>query len=352
MEIKKIQEADLRNKKVLLRVDFNVSIKNGAVKEKFKIESCKKTLDYLISMNCKVALLSWLGRPGGKKDPGLSLNQISDDAESILGYKIKFVSDCVGKEIGETMSELKNNEVALLENVRFYSEEGDVETGTEYDDIFSQKMAAGFDVFVNDAISVSHRNQASVAGVAKFLPSYAGLQLQKEVEEFEKIKNSPKHPAVAVIGGAKIETKLPIIKFFEEKYDYVLVGGKIANEAIDQKIEFGKKVILPTDWIDDRFDIGPKTISKFKDILSSAETIVWNGPMGKFEEESYSKGTQEIFDAIISSGAYSVVGGGETLEILEKNNAMEKISFVSTGGGAMLEYLGGGKMPGIEALKS
>jgi len=351
MQLKKIQEYDLRSKRILLRVDFNVSVENGKIKEKFKIESCKETLDYLIGMNCKIAMLSWLGRPGGKKDPKFSLEQISDDVEKLLGYEIKFVSECEGEKVKNIVNNLGNKEVALLENVRFYSGEGDVESGTEYNQSFAQKIAANFDVFVNDAISVSHRNQASVVGVAKFIPSYAGFKLQKEVEEFEKIRNNSQHPAVAIIGGAKIETKLPVIKFFEQIYDYVLVGGKIANEAADRKIDFGRKVILPEDYSGERLDIGPKTIEKFSEVIKNAKTIVWNGPLGKFEDKEYAKGTQAVFEAIISSGAYTVVGGGETLEILEKNSAMNKVNFVSTGGGAMLEYIGGGQMPGIEVLK-
>jgi phosphoglycerate kinase len=175
--------------------------------------------------------------------------------------------------------------------------------------------------------------------------------LQKEIVEMEKVKNNFAHPAIAIIGGAKIETKLPVIKFFESIYDFVLVGGKIANEALDQKINFSEKVILPVDFIDNRLDIGPKTIAKFKEIISSAKTIIWNGPLGKFEEERYALGTYEILDGILKyKNIYTVVGGGETLEALEKRNAMESVGFVSTGGGAMLEYLGGEEMPGIEAL--
>jgi len=353
--MKKIQEAQLENKKVLLRVDFNVALENGRVKEGFKIAATKETVEYLLEKKAKVALISHLGRPAhiatqnvaGKPegfDEKLSLSQITDDVQNILGVKIKFINDCLGESIEENLNNLKDDEILLLENVRFYS--GDEEN----DNDFSQKLSDGFDIFVNDAFSVCHRDQASVTGVAEILPSYAGLRLQKEIEEMEKIKNSFERPAVAIIGGAKIETKLPVIKFFEEKYDYVLVGGKIANEALDQKIEFSKKVILPTDFIDDRLDIGEKTLTKFKEIISQAKAIVWNGPTGKFEEEKYAVSSNEVLRAVLNSEAYTIVGGGETLEILEKNNAIDKISFVSTGGGAMLKYLGGEKMPGIEAL--
>ena len=340
-----MQDENLANKRVLLRVDFNVAVEKGKVKEKFKIEAAKETLEYLLEKKCKVALVSHFGRPEGKINSDFSLEQIKDDAENTLGVKIFFIQDCLSGEIRSEMDVLSEREILLLENVRFYPEE-------ESNDVaFAQKLASNFEIFINDAFSVSHRDQASVTGVVKILPSFAGLRLQKEVEEMEKIKNNFEKPAVAIIGGAKIETKLPVIKFFEKKYDYVLVGGKIANEALDQKIEFGKKVILPSDFVDDRLDIGPETLEKFKEIIKSAKTIVWNGPMGKFEKEKYATSSNEILKAILEGQAYVVIGGGETLEILEKNNALDKINFVSTGGGAMLDYLGGNAMPGIEALK-
>jgi phosphoglycerate kinase len=342
--MKKIQEAQLENKKVLLRVDFNVALENGKVKEIFKIKAAQETINYLLEKKSKVALISHLGRPNGEKKLEFSLGQMINDVQDVLGVKIKFVSDCIGGEVFKAIESLSDGEIALLENVRFYA--GDEDN----DENFSKDLAVGFDIFINDAFSVCHRDQASVTGVTKFLPSYAGLRLQKEVEEMEKIKNNFERPAVAIIGGAKIETKLPVIKFFEEKYDNILVGGKIANEALDQKIQFGEKVILPVDFVDDRLDIGEKTLEKFKEIISRAKTIAWNGPTGKFEEEKYAVSSNEVLKAVLISSAYTVVGGGETLEILEKNNAMEKINFVSTGGGAMLEYLSGGKMPGIEVL--
>lgn len=342
--MKKIQDVDLENKKVLLRVDFNVALENGDVKEKFKIESAKETIDYLLGKKAKVALISHLGRPKGEVNPEFSLEQIVDDVQDILEVKIKFISDCISKERAESLENLSDGEIILLENVRFYP--GDEKN----DDEFARKLAQDFNIFVNDAFSASHRDHASVTGVAKILPSYAGIRLQKELFEMEKIKNSFARPAVAIIGGAKIETKLPVISFFEKNYDNILVGGRIANEALDQEINFSEKVILPVDFVDDRLDIGPESLEKFQEIISTAKTIVWNGPTGKFEDEKYALSSNEILQSVLESGAYTVVGGGETLEILEKNNATSKISFVSTGGGAMLEYLGGGEMPGIKCL--
>jgi len=297
-----------------------------------------------LNKNCKVAMLTHFGRPEGKINPEFSLSQMVSDAEEILATHLEFVPDCVGAEVASAMENMQGGAL-LLENVRFHA--GDETNEAE----FAGKLAENFDVFIQDAFSVSHRNHASVVGVSKILPSCAGFRLLEEIHEMTIIKEHPIAPAVAIIGGAKIETKLPVIKFFEEKYDYVLVGGKIANEAIDQKIEFSEKVILSIDFIGERLDIGPKTLEKFKEIIASAKMIVWNGPTGKFEDEKYAKSSNEILQAVIDSGAFVVVGGGETIEVLEKNHALDAISFVSTGGGAMLDYLAGAPMPGIEALK-
>ena len=343
--IRKIQNANIENKKVLLRVGFNVEVEKGEIKEKFKIESAKDTLNYLLKRKAQVALVSHLGRPGGKIEPKFSLAPLVNKIEEILKCKIKFIPNCIGKEVLENVANLKKGTVILLENVRFYKGE------RENNIAFAKKLATGFDIFVNDAFSVSHRDQASVTGVTKFLPSYAGLRLQKEIEEMKKIKQNSLFPSVAIVGGAKIATKLPMIKFFESRYDYILVGGKIANEILDQKLEFSQKVILPVDFAQSHLDIGNKTIAKFEKIILKAKMIIWNGPLGKFEEKKYAVGSEAILKAIIKSGAYSVIGGGETIEILQRNKSMDKVSFISTGGGAMLAYLSGEKMPGIEVLE-
>jgi phosphoglycerate kinase len=340
-----IQDADLEDKKVLFRVDFNVAIENGKVMESFKIKACQETLNYLLEKKAKVTLISHLGRPEGKVDQEFSLAQMKVAIEEILGIKLKFISDCVGIKVKKALEGIESREVLLLENVRFYEGE---ETN---DENFAGKLAENFDIFINDAFSVCHRDQASVTVVAKILPSFAGLWLQKEIKNLDKVKTHPESPSVAIIGGAKIETKLPLIKKFEEFYDHILVGGKIANEAHDQKMEFSSKVLMPLDFAQDRMDIGPKTIEEFKKIISPAKTIVWNGPMGKFETKPYDTGTKEVLEAVIKSGAFTLMGGGESVQILEENNALDKISFVSTGGGAMLEYLSGNKLPGIEVLK-
>ena len=345
---------NLKDKKVLLRVDFNVSLEKGKIKDKFKIEAAKESLDFLLDQGAKVAMLSHFGRPthnvshneagrleGFQKE--FSLSQIQNEVADILGREIVFVPDCLGEKVSQA---LDDNNLLLLENVRFYS--GEEENSEE----FAKKLSENFDIFVNDAFSVCHRNQASVTGVTKFLESYAGRNLQKEVVELSHIRKDFARPAVAVIGGAKIETKLPVINFFKDIYDFVLVGGKVANEALDSKEDFGEKVLLPVDFVDDRLDIGSDTIARFKKIIEEAKTIVWNGPMGKFEEERYASGTEEIYQAIVENQeAVKVTGGGETLEILEKKNSFDKFTFVSTGGGAMLEYITKGTLPGLEVLK-
>lgn len=345
MEVKKINDTALAGKKVLLRVDFNVAIEDGHIQEEFKIKAPVESVKYILNKKAKLALITHLGRPEGERDEKYSLRQIVGDAERVLGVKIKFVPDCIGAEVRTALEELPEGEVLLLDNVRFHKEE------EENDPEFAQKLAENFEVFVNDAFSVCHRDQASVTGVTKFLESYAGFRLQKEIEEMDKIKNNEAHPAVAIIGGSKIETKLPLIAVLEKNYDQILVGSKVAIEAAEKNISFSNKVVLPTDYAGDGLDIGEETIAKFREIILGAKAIVWNGPLGKFEEKPYDRGTVEILRAIVESGAFSAVGGGESVEALEKNGLLEKISFVSTGGGAMLEYLSGNQMPGIEAVR-
>ncbi|MDD3498036.1 MAG: phosphoglycerate kinase [Candidatus Moranbacteria bacterium] len=358
MELKKIQDANLKGKNVLVRVDFNVPLKKGGgIEETYKIRSAKATVDHILSKEGAVTLISHLGRPleqhkdnlgSGIESMGeFSLKKIIPDARDILGVDIKLISSCDSNVIKKSRKESGDeNRVFLLENIRFYKEE------EENDENFSADLAENFDIFINEAFSVCHRAHASVVGVAKNLPSYAGFHLQREVENLERVKNYPEHPAVAIIGGAKIETKLPLIKSLSDNYDFILVGGKIANEAIDQGIKFDEKVILPFDFADaDRFDIGPKTIDKFIEVIDQAETIVWNGPMGMFEKEPFDRGTRKILEAVIGSGAFAVVGGGESIQAIEQGGFMDKLSFVSTGGGAMLEFLSGEKMPGLEVLE-
>lgn len=346
MNLRSVRDMDVAGKKVLFRVDFNVELNEKRdVREKYKVESAKYTLEYLLSQGAKVALLTHLGRPEGKPDPAFSVRDIADDVERILARKVRFVDDCVGEKVENALRDLTSDEVVLLENVRFYP--GDETNDPE----FSKLLAAPFDLFVNGAFSVCHRDQASVTGVTRFLPSSAGLHLLDEVKHLTDARERPIRPAVAIIGGAKIETKLPIIRMFEEKYDRVLVAGKVACEAEDEKIAFSDKVLLPEDYASDRQDIGRKTLLRFREEILQAKTIVWNGPLGKFENPEYAAGTNMVLQSIIESGAFSIVGGGETIIALEEAGVFQKISFVSTGGGAMLEFLSGEPLPGLLVLE-
>lgn len=343
--MRKLHEAEVSGKKVLVRADFNVAVENGQAKESFKLEAARETVQYLLEQGAKVAVVSHLGRPDGQVKSEFSLGQLISDISVALGVKVRFVPDCVGMAVKEALEICPDDEVLLLENVRFYAGE------EKNDPDFAEQLSANFEVFVNDAFSVCHRDQASVTGVAKILPSYAGLWLQREVENLERVVDDPQHPAIAIIGGAKIETKLPLIHKFEKNYDWILVGGRIANEVMDQKLNFSGKVVLPVDFAEERKDIGPKTIELFKSKILGAKTVIWNGPMGKFEERPFNLGTQAVLESILESEAYSLMGGGESVQMLEEQGVMEKISFVSTGGGAMLEYLSGNAMPGLQALE-
>lgn len=347
MRLRSVRDEDVSGKKVVVRVDFNVELnENRDVREKYKVEAALATVDFLLSNGAQVALLTHLGRPEGKPSDEFSVRHIADDAERILGRKIVFISECTGAAVGRALMNLAPNKVLLLENVRF-------SPGDEMnDEVFARDLAAHFDLFVNDAFSVCHRDQASVTGITKFLPSVAGLHLLEEVRRLTEVRDHPTHPAIAVIGGAKIETKLPLIRTFEQKFDRVLVAGKVACEAQDQHVEFSSKVLLPEDYALDRQDIGPETILRFREELLSAKTVIWNGPLGKFENPEYEAGTKAVLEAIVESGAVSVVGGGETIIALEKAGALGKISFVSTGGGAMLEFLSGDILPGLSALEN
>lgn len=333
-------------KKVLLRADFNVAIDNGQIKEEFKLKACKASVDYIAAQkDAKLAIISHLGRPDGEVKQEFSLLQMKDRLEQILGKKIIFATDCVGSEVAEKLSALNSGEILLLENVRFHKEDEINDAG------FAKQLAENFDLFVNDAFSVCHRDQASVTGVPKVIPGCAGFWLQKEIDTLNHALHEPERPATAVIGGAKIETKMPLIQRFEKTYDNVLVGGRVANEAIDQGLDFSPKVVLAHDFAKDRLDIGEKTIRRFAEIITHSKLVIWNGPMGKFEEPPYDNGTRKILEAILETDAYAIIGGGESVQVLEENGLMDRVGFVSTGGGAMLEYLSGNPMPGIEVLK-
>lgn len=347
MQLKSLATADLAGKNVLIRVDFNVELNDVAhVQEGFKLEVARKTVDHVVSAGARsIALLTHFGRPDGVADPKYSTERLAKEVMRVLGRSIRFVPAVRGEVVANAVRSAAEGEILLLENVRFEAGE------TANDSEFSKELAEPFDIYINEAFGVSHRAHASVVGVTAHLPSFAGFHLSEETERLDAIRFNPERPAIAIIGGAKIETKLPLIRALEASYDCVLVGGKIANEAIDQKIEFSDKVLLPQDFDSPaRLDIGKTTASYYAAIIKKAKTVIWNGPMGKFEEKPYDFGTNVILDAILESEAYVIIGGGESLAVLERANAFHRIGFVSSGGGAMLEYMTGNDLPGLQPL--
>lgn len=345
--MKTIKDINFSGKKVILRCDFNVSIKNGEILEDQRIKESQKTIKYILKQEPKFLLIiSHLGRPEGKRVLEFSLEPIRKKLEEFIQQEIILIKDL--KEL-ENAKKRTGRNICLLENIRFWSEEENINND------FAREIAEGIDVYVNEAFSTSHRNHSSITGIPKFTKEKcAGILFKNELSQFIKIKNPQDYPAVAIIGGAKIKTKLPVIKSLEEKYDYILVGGIIANEALDKELKFSEKVLLPVDFKPDeksRLDIGPKTIEIFKEKIKEAQTIIWNGPLGKFENEKYAEGTKEIVNAITSNNsAYKLVGGGESIEAVKKFSNFSKFDYVSMSGGAMLEFLAGKELPGVEAL--
>lgn len=358
--IKDIPQSFLKNKRVLLRADLNVPIdKNGIIsdKEDWRIKAVLPTIEYLLKKDAKIILITHLGRPKGVIVESLRLGPIQDKLSALLDISVGRMPDCLGRNIEKAVQEMEAGEILMLENLRFHKEE------EENDEEFAKKLASLGEIYVNDAFSDSHRSHASIVGIPKFLPAYAGLLMEKEIKILEKAKN-PSHPAIAIIGGIKLETKLPLVKALSKLYDNVLVGGMIANQIINSEFTrtISPNVILPIlDGLSKQkyFDIGADSVKEFSKFINEAKSIIWNGPMGKFEDPDYEIGTKGIIAAIKSArrnGAEILIGGGETIYALQKfapaltKNA--KRIYISTGGGAMLEFLAGKELPGIEALKS
>jgi len=388
-EISKVK--NLSGKRVLLRADFNVPLKNGKIKEAYKIEKSLPTIEFLSKKGARLILVSHLGRPKGA-DKKLSLKPVAAELEKLLKKKIKLVGVGDWRKVQTATEKIKKGEIILLENIRFIK-------GEEKDDPKLARELAGLaDIFVLDGFAVAHRDSASVSGVAKHLPSYAGLLLAEEVAGLSRLLEKPKKPFVAVVGGIKMETKIPLLKKLLAKADRVLLGGGIANtcfwakgmktgrssveknfKVIARSLLKNKKVVLPVDVVvggakgekaravqldrkfkalDSRigvFDIGPRTISLFAKHIKGANTLVWNGAMGMFEQHPYQFGTYSIarlFGSRAKGKAFGVCGGGETVEVLKKLKLMEEIDLVSTGGGAMLEFLSGKKLPGLAAVEN
>lgn len=392
MVLNTIREADLKGKRVLVRVDFNVPVKDGKVTDATRILAALPTLNYILSQpGTSIVVMSHFGRPKGKKNPEFSMVPVGKKFEELLGRPVKVASDVIGEEVKKEVQALKPGEVLLLENCRFYPEE------EANDPEFAKTLASYGDVYVNDAFGTAHRAHASTEGVAHYLPSYAGFLIEKEVKFMAPLLENPDRPFVAIIGGSKVSSKISVLESLVKTCDTIAIGGGMAytflkvlghtigkslveDDYLDTAKAFleaakkkGVKVILPVDHIcADTFaenakpvlvdsvdipselmgmDIGPKTVKEIVKAVSSAKSVVWNGPIGVFEFASFAKGTEEVAKALAASDAVTVVGGGDSVAAINKFGLANKISHVSTGGGASLEFLEGKVLPGIRALE-
>jgi len=344
--MKSIKDINVDNKRVLVRCDFNVPLDDdGNISDDFRIKETLPIIKYLIENKAKIILISHLGEPDGKIVDNLKLNKVQEKLSELLGIVVKKADDCIGQEVTEMVGDLNSGEVLLLENLRFHKEE------TENNSEFAQELSKLAEIYINEAFSVCHRAHASIVGITKYLPGFPGFLLEKEILNLDKILRNPQQPMVAIIGGKKVGTKTKVINKISKVADFVLISGLIKKEAIEKNIEFDfpEKIIGPIDSLD-ALDIDEKSQELFKGKIINAKTVLWNGPFGKTEDKEYIKGTLAIANAIIESKAFSVVGGGETIEFLNKEGLLSKFSHVSTGGGAMLSYLSGEELPGIFAL--
>lgn len=389
MEKLTLKDLDVKSKSVLVRVDFNVPIENGQVSNDIRIRSSLPTINYLLEQGAKVILMSHLGRPKGKRDPKLQMDPVAKVLSQLLGKEVKKIDTCVGDEAKEAADNLQEGQVLLLENLRFYPEE------TANDPEFSKQLAELGDIYVNDAFGTAHRAHASTAGVAAYLPSAMGFLIEKEVSVMGKALEDPVRPFAAVIGGAKIADKIGVLANLLDKVDFLLIGGGMANTFLkaqgfdlgkslveDEKLEAALEILqaaeknqvnlmlpvdvvvaheispdaegkvvsvseIPSDMM--ALDIGPETAKLFAQMLSTAKTVVWNGPMGVFEESAFAKGTEAVAEAV-AQVEISIVGGGDSAAAVEKVGVADRITHISTGGGASLEYLEGKILPGIAAL--
>jgi len=389
-----VEELDVKGKRVFLRVDFNVPLtEQGEIRDDTRIRASLPTITYLLEHGAKLVIASHLGRPKGKVDPKMSLKPVAARLASLIPNKVTQAPEVVGTEVARLKKELKEGEVLLLENVRFTKAE------TDNDEAFAGQLAENIDVFVNDAFGSCHRAHASVVAIARFVKEKAaGYLLKKEVDYLRKAVHDPAKPYVAILGGAKVEDKIPVIENLLNKADDILIGGAMAYTFLkargkevgkslveDDKLDIARTILkkaaekkvnflLPLDHVlaatvdagaetevvesppfpADKMgvDIGPKTITAYAKIIAGAKTIVWNGPLGVFEIDKFAKGTIEIAEAVAASGAISIVGGGDTIAAVRKAGVADKISHISTGGGASLEFLAYETLPGIEALEN
>ena len=385
-------QENLSEKRVLLRVDLNVPLKDGIITDQTRIDKILPIINFLLKKKSKILVISHIGRPKGKINEDLSLKPICENLEKKINQKINLIKEDIFKLKKEDLFKDPKDQIIFLENIRFYEEE------EKNDPSFSNHLAKLGDIFVNDAFSCSHRAHASVSKITEFLPSYAGLQLKTEIDALKKVTSEIKKPIACIIGGSKISTKIGIIKNLIPKFDNIIIVGGMANNILNyQGNQIGKSVkedncesiidkifqtaklhscsiVYPEDVVvgksiedtaqikelnkvskdDIILDIGPKTIKKIKNIIEKSETVLWNGPAGYFENPNFANGSFEIAKKIIEKNKkrliYSIAGGGDTIAVLNKINAIDSFDFVSTAGGAFLEYLEGKELPGIKAL--
>jgi phosphoglycerate kinase len=385
------QNGGLSSKRVLVRVDFNIPMEDGRVSDDKRIVESLPTIRQIMNEGGKCILMSHLGRPKGEKNLKYSLKPVAEHLSTLLGKSVLFADDCVGEQTLAFVNNLKNGEVLLLENLRFYKQE------EANDENFAKQLASYADIYVNDAFGSAHRAHASTKGVTRFIKQCAaGYLMQKELEYLSKAVSNPSHPFAAILGGSKISGKIDVINNLLGKADKILIGGgmvftfykamgsEIGKSLVeDDKVELAKdliskakgKIVLPIDIVAaDKFennsnfktvygneipsgmigmDIGPETIERFKEILINAKTIVWNGPMGVFEMDNFAKGTNEIAKILAETtknGAVTIIGGGDSAAAIAKAGLENQVSHVSTGGGASLEFLEGKTLPGVAAL--
>ena len=390
--MKKIEDlSDLNKKKILLRLDLNVPLKDGEITDTTRIDKILPTLEYLIKKNSNIIIISHIGRPNGKFVKKLSMIPVCKYLSNKLKKKIKLVDKKIFEIDNGSFFKDENDKIIFLENIRFYEEE------EQNDEKFAKKLSTFAEIYINEAFSCSHRAHASIDKITKFLPSYCGIQMNSEVNALRKVTSDIKRPITCIIGGSKISTKINIIKNLIPKFENIIIVGAMANNLIRYKgFEIGKsikenncdqiinkifsladqnncKIIFPSDVavgkkMDDKavikdlseiqnddmiLDIGPKTLNSICKILDNSKTVLWNGPVGYFENPHFAIGSNEIAKKIINlkNKIYSVAGGGDTIAVINKINALEKLNFVSTAGGAFLEYLEGKEIPGIRALK-
>ena len=388
---KSIRDIDVNGKKVFIRVDYNVPMdENQNITNDKRIVATLPTLNYLLENNASIIIACHLGRPKGERVPEFSVAPVAKKLGEIMGKEVKFAPDCVGPEAEKMATELKPGEILVLENLRYHKEE------EKNDPKFAEQLAKLADIVVNDAFGVSHRAHASVEGITKFIPAVAGFLMENEIKFVGQAVANPVRPFVAIIGGAKVSDKIGVISNLLEKVDTLIIGGGMANTFVAaqgfntgkslveaDKLELARELIekakatnvnllLPTDMvIADKFaadaqtavvgldgikdewmalDIGPETAKTYAAALVDAKTVVWNGPMGVFEIDAFAKGTEAVAKAVADSSATSIVGGGDSIAALKKTGLSDKISHISTGGGASLEFLEGKVLPGIAAL--